>query len=165
VGSLTGSLNLTVMFAVRLTFVARFAGVAATTVGAGPVVNCHGEGDIEFPAVSRIDENAMLYVRSGRRVAFGLSVTVLVVLLYVTAAGMGVGLPLSLRTTVPVVRFVTASLKVAVMLAVWLTDVAPEAGVLAVIVGATNSVRGVISGVRAEGAPVPAELIAATSKV
>ena len=65
----------------------------------------------------------------------------------------------------PVVTFATGSLKVTVRLLVWLTDFAPAAGVRAVIVGTTNSVRGVVTAVRADLAPVPAELIAATSNV
>lgn len=165
VGVAIGSLNRTVTFAFRRTPTARFAGEAAATVGAGPVVNCQPDGTSAFPAVSRMDENAILYVRSARSVALGFTVTVLVVLLYVTAAGIGVALPLSRSTTVPALTFATGSLNVAVMFAVWLAERAPTAGVLAVIVGATNSVRGVVSALRADAAPVPAELIAATSNV
>ena len=60
---------------------------------------------------------------------------------------------------------VTASLNVAVRFPVWLTERAPEAGVRAVTVGATNSVRGVTAAERADAAPVPAALVAATSNV
>src|SRR6476469_353642 len=71
----------------------------------------------------------------------------------------------SRRTNVVPLTPVTGSLNVAVRFPVWLTERAPEAGVRAVTVGATNSVRGVTATERADAAPVPAAEVAATSNV
>ena len=94
--------------------------------------------------------------------AFGFSVATRVVALYDTTDGTTV-VP-SRRTNVVPLTPVTASLNVAVRFPVWLTERAPEAGVRAVTVGATNSVRGVTATERADADPVPA-VVAATSKV
>ena len=73
------SLNVAVIFAVRLTPVALIPGVRAVTVGAGPVRNVRLVAATGLPAVSVAPVIRRVYLVSGARLAFGFRVTTRVV--------------------------------------------------------------------------------------